>query len=184
VKASLRAKRMNRNHRRHKAASKLNLTSLMDIFTILVFFLMVNSGDVEVLQSDNNIKLPDSVTEQKPDATLLIKISDSDIIVQGRSIASVEKILAREDVAITELNKELEYLAKRKPLVTEDEIKKGYSVTIMGDQHTPYELLKRVMTTCAQADYRDISLAVNKLPKMDDDAFIKANSQHTLMEEG
>ena len=32
----------------------------------------------------------------------------------------------------------------------------------MGDQTIPYELLKKIMATCAAADYRDISLAVSQ----------------------
>ncbi len=182
MKSSVRGKRMERNHRRNQQASKLNLTSLMDIFTILVFFLMVNSGDVEVLQSDKNIALPDSVAEQRPDITLLVKINADDIIVQGRSIAKVSDILAQEDDAIAELDKELKYLASRKPLLTEEEQENGHAVTIMGDKNVSYKLLKRVMTTCAQADYRDISLAVNALPAMNDAEFIQSNSPQTLGE--
>lgn len=184
MKLSIHAKRMAKNHRRHKATSKLNLTSLMDIFTILVFFLMINSGDVEVLQSDKNIKLPDSISEQKPDITLLIKISETDVIVQGRSVAMVDDILAQDEDAIELLDKELQYLAQRKPLLTDLEKEKGRAVTIMGDQNVPYKLLKRVMTTCAQADYRDISLAVNALPAIDEKAFIEANTPQSVLEEG
>lgn len=164
MKASMRARRMARHHRRMNKQSKLNLVSLMDIFTILVFFLMVNSGDVEVLQADKNIKLPESTAEVKPDITLLIKISASDLIVQGRKIASVDEVLASSGDRIRSLDKELQYQASRKPLMTEMEKERGRAVTIMGDQEIPYQLLKRVMTTCAQADYRDISLAVNKVP--------------------
>lgn len=163
MKASFRAKRMDRNHRRMKQVPKLNLVSLMDIFTILVFFLMVNSGDVEVLQSDKNITLPESIAEQKPALTLLIKISDQDLIVQGRKVASVSEVMSQTSNDIAALSKELEYLASRKPLLSNDEKEKGRSVIIMGDQNIPYKLLKRVMATCAQADYRDISLAVSKL---------------------
>jgi biopolymer transport protein ExbD len=184
VKTSLRAKRMARNHRRMKHSSKLNLVSLMDIFTILVFFLMVNSGDVEVLQSDKNITLPESVTEQKPDLTLLIKISETDVIVQGRSVALVADIIAQQDNEIAALDKELNYLAARKPLLTEQEKKKGRAVTIMGDQNIPYTLLKRVMATCAGADYRDISLAVNAMPKIDEQAFIESGAAQATVEEG
>ena len=161
MKSSIRAKRMARNHKRMQSSSKLNLVSLMDIFTILVFFLMVNNGDVEVLQSDKSIKLPESVSEQKPDLTVLVKLNANDIIVQGRSVASATKILEQEDDIINELDKELKYLASRKPVLTEIEKQKGRAITIMGDELIPYKLLKRVMTTCAQADYRDISLAVN-----------------------
>lgn len=168
MKSSMRVKRMARNHRRMQGSPKLNLVSLMDIFTILVFFLMVNSGDVEVLQSDKNIKLPDSVSEQKPDLTLLLKITPDDVILQGRPVAKVDAVLAQDQEVIEGLAKELNYLAEKKPLLTEIEKEKGRAVTVMGDQSTPYKLLKRVMTTCAQTDYRDISFAVNALPQSDE----------------
>ncbi len=93
MKSSLRARRMARHHKRLHKGSKLNLVSLMDIFTILVFFLIFNSGDVEVLASDKSIQLPDSVAEQKPELALQIKINSSDIIVQGRSVAKVADVL-------------------------------------------------------------------------------------------
>ena len=163
MKQSLRAKRMARLHRRHKGQPKLNLVSLMDIFTILVFFLLVNSSDVEVLQSNKAIKLPDSVAEKKPDNTLVVMVSPQDIVISGRSIISVEQALAGDDDEIAALKKELEYLASRKPYANELEAKKGRDVTIMGDNTIPYTLIKRIMTTCAQAEYRNISLAVAKI---------------------
>lgn len=179
MRASIHARRMARNHSRMGQSSKLNLVSLMDIFTILVFFLMVNSGDVEVLQSDKDIQLPTSVSEQKPDLTLLVKISPTDIIVQGRSVAKVDQVLAEESHAIDALEKELVYLAERRPILTEEQKQKGRSITIMGDQNVPYELLKRVMTTCAQTDYRDISLAVNASPSINEEAFLRDNAAST-----
>ena len=53
--ATTRAKRMARNHRRMAQPARLNLVALMDIFTILVLFLIVNNSDVEVLQPDRRI---------------------------------------------------------------------------------------------------------------------------------
>jgi len=48
MQKSHRAARMDRRHKRGKKAGvALNLVSLMDIFTILVFFLLVNSTNVE-----------------------------------------------------------------------------------------------------------------------------------------
>ncbi|HEY7772998.1 MAG TPA: biopolymer transporter ExbD [Marinagarivorans sp.] len=167
MKQSLRAKRMARLHRRHKGQSKLNLVSLMDIFTILVFFLLVNSSDVEVLQSNKAIKLPESVAEKKPDSTLVVMVSPEEIIISGRSIAKVDAVLAEQGDEIAALKKELEYLASRKPFANDVEAKKGRDVTIMGDNTIPYTLLKRIMTTCAQTDYRNISLAVSKIASSD-----------------
>ena len=58
---------LSRNSRRSKAgASKLNLVSLMDIFTILVFFLMLNTGDVEVLQPDEKNRFAEVLSQIAP----------------------------------------------------------------------------------------------------------------------
>lgn len=163
MKQSLRARRMARLHRRHRGQPKLNLVSLMDIFTILVFFLLVNSSDVEVLQSNKAIKLPESVAEKKPDNTLVVLVSADNIIISGRPIVTVEEALAGAEDEIPALKKELEFLAERKPFANDAAAKKGRDVTIMGDSSIPYVLIKRLMNTCAQSDFRNISLAVSKI---------------------
>jgi biopolymer transport protein ExbD len=162
MKESLRAKRMAKHHRRMGSMSKLNLVSLMDIFTILVFFLLFNSSDVEVLSTEQSIKLPESVSVQKPDTTLLIKVNNEDLLVGTLAIAKVSAIANNNTLIISELETELKYQASRRAL-TEQEKEKGRAVTIMGDQSVPYELLKRIMTTCAANDFRDISLAVTQV---------------------
>lgn len=167
MKLSMRARRMQRNHRRMRVAEKLTLVPIIDIFTMLLFFLMMNSGNVEVLELDKTIKLPDSTAEKRAEEALLVKINADDIIVQGRKVASVADVLAAADDVIPTLRDELGIWASRKLELTDTEKEKGRAVTIMGDQKIPYRLLKRVMTTCAQADFRDISLAVAALPEGD-----------------
>lgn len=164
MSSSLRARRMARNHRRMARPAKLNLVALMDIFTILVLFLMVNNGDVEVLQSDRDITLPESVSEQRPEATLTIKVSPTDILVQGRSIMSIEDALAQQETSLAGLGQELRYQASRAGPLSETQQQAGRPVIIMGDHQMPYKLLKRIMTSCAESGYRDISLAVNSKP--------------------
>ena len=46
----------------------------------------------------------------------------------------------------------------------------GREVTIMGDKEIPYKVLKKVMATCTEADYGQISLAVlqKSSEKLDD----------------
>ena len=159
MKQSVRAKRMNKRVRRMKGSPTLNLVSLMDIFTILVFFLMVNSSDVEILQQNDSIKLPESVAERRPSETIMILISDQDIIVQGRKVAELNSI-DKEDETIAALSKELSHHASRSSVKDPDMPERA--VTIMGNHDIPYQLLKQVMTTCADASYTDISLAVTK----------------------
>lgn len=164
MKQSVHAKRMARNIRRHRGSSKLNLVSLMDIFTILVFFLLINSSDVEVLQNNKAIKLPESISEKQPQNNLIVSVSHDNILVGGRKVANTPVALKLKGTEIKGLKKELEYLAKRKPFRDEEDAKKGRAVTIMGDKGIPYELLKKVMTTCAKSGYVNISLAVSQVP--------------------
>ena len=86
MQMSRRAKRMERRNEKGKKTIALNLVSLMDIFTILVFFLLVNSTDVEVLPNAKDIQLPESVAEEKARENVVIVISDEKILVQGQPV--------------------------------------------------------------------------------------------------
>lgn len=163
MKQSIRARRMARHHKRGKSQPKLNLVSLMDIFTILVFFLLVNSSNVEVLQNNKSIKLPESVAEKAPEDNLVVMVSQNEIIINGRLITDVQSALAAQGEEIPQLKQELQYLAARKPFASDEEREQGRAVTIMGDAALPYDLLKKIMTTCAQSEYRNISLAVSQV---------------------
>ena len=90
MKNSRRMKRMSRNR---KAVAPMNLTSLMDVFTILVFFLLVNSASVEVLETPKQITLPASVVEEKPRETVVIFISPEQVTVQGKAVIATAEIL-------------------------------------------------------------------------------------------
>jgi len=161
MKQSIRTKRQTRHHKRRKA-NKLNLVSLMDIFTILVFFLMVNSSDVQVLESGDSIELPKSNAKSEPKDTLVIHVNNQFLLVQGRKIADVNAVLAQTDNKIAALEAELTHQASRQPKLTSKQKVLGRAVTIMGDSEISYKLLKRIMATCSSSDYRDISLAVKR----------------------
>jgi biopolymer transport protein ExbD len=157
---SQRAQRMEKHHKRHKQSVGLNLVSLMDIFTILVFFLLVNSSDVEVLPNAKDIQLPESIAEEKAKETVTILISDEDIIVQGKPVARIDEVMQLKGNDIPQLREALlsqnDRVLRRE---AQDDIE-GREVTIMGDKEIPYRLLKKVMATCTASDYGRISLAV------------------------
>lgn len=155
-----RAKRMEKHHKRHKGTGALNLVSLMDIFTILVFFLLVNSSDVETLPSTKELQLPESIAEEKAKETVVILIGENNLIVQGKPVARIADIMAKKGNDIPELRQALlsqnDRVLRRE---ARDDIA-GREVTIMGDKDIPYRLLKKVMATCTESDYGQISLAV------------------------
>lgn len=167
---SARAKRMEKHHRRNKGAGVLNLVSLMDIFTILVFFLLVNSSDVQTLPNAKDMQLPESIAEKKPEENVVVLIGKTDILVQNRPVAKIADVMAIKGNDIPELREAL--LAQNDRVLrreAQDDIA-GREVTIMGDKEIPYRLLKKVMATCTASDYGQISLAVlqKSSDKLDD----------------
>jgi biopolymer transport protein TolR len=167
MKRSARAMRMERHHKRMAKDSKLSLVSLMDIFTILVFFLMVNASEVQVLQNSKSVELPESTAQQGAKETLILMVNNKDLILQGQKLADVDTILRQSDDLIPELARELAYRVNRTAISAEKDKDKDNdsndierAITIMGDKNIPYTLLKRIMQTCAQAGFTNISLAV------------------------
>jgi biopolymer transport protein TolR len=157
---SARARRMDKHHKRHRSQGSLNLVSLMDIFTILVFFLLVNSSEVETLPNAKDLQLPESLAVKKPEESVVILIGEVDILVQGSPVAKVADVLALDGNDIAPLRQALKSQNDRVlRRAARDDIA-GREVTIMGDKETPYNVLKKVMATCTAADYGQISLAV------------------------
>ena len=135
MQMSRRAKRMQRHHKRNRA-NGLNLVSLMDIFTILVFFLLVSSTEVQDIPSTKSIKLPESVSMEKPREVVSIVIGGDDVIIQGESVASVTDILISENDVIDSIKTALEDVTKRSVLASEEDAAER-EVTIMGDRDIP-----------------------------------------------
>lgn len=167
MKKSVRAMRMERHHKRMAKESKLSLVSLMDIFTILVFFLMFNASDVQVLQTHKSVSLPKSDAELGARETLVLMVNAQDLLLQGQKLADVDAVLLQPDDIIPALEKELNYQRTRNtnlPVEAQQDNSQEFAgaITIMGDQAIPYQLLKKIMQTCAQAGYTDISLAVEQ----------------------
>ena len=156
---SNRARRMAQHHLRHKADAQLNLIPLIDILSVMVAFLLVYSTEVEVIQNSKGIEIPQSIAQTAPKQSVVVMITREDLFVQGEYIAKVKDIEATTSPLIAPLSAAL----KRPMLVgqttTEQDIAQR-EITIMADKALPYEVLKRVMQTCTDADYGKISLAV------------------------
>ncbi len=156
MSASRRARRMERNHKRNKQ-SALNLVSLMDIFTILVFFLLVSSSNVQQLPNSKDIRLPTSVAEKAPKETLIIAITQDSIIVQGNKVTDIAPVLQDRQAIIPALVKELEFQSSRSLFKVKNGA--GRSVTIMGDENISYQLLRKILASCRQTNYTHIAFA-------------------------
>jgi biopolymer transport protein ExbD len=138
----------------------MNITALMDIFTILVFFLLVNSATTEVLETPKQITLPASVVEEKPRETIVIFISENDVTVQGESVVRTNDILQAETQNIDAIGQRLSELSENVIGLSTQTIAQSQEVTILADREVPFAVIKRVMSTCTSRGYAKISLAV------------------------
>lgn len=141
----------------------LRLTSMIDMFTILLVFLLKSySAEGQIMTIARDLRLPESTATLPPKTTSIVAITHEWILLDGRPIARNAEVLARGELVIPSLLKELQDLRA----LTEGIGQLGAvstfagNITIQGDKSTPFELLKRVMVTCGRMGYNDMNLAV------------------------
>ena len=158
-----RLKRMSRNRVK---ITKMPLTSLMDVFTILVFFLLVNSGSVEVMEAPKTVKLPESMVQSKPRETVVIFISPEEVLVQGEFVANVSDIIGAEATTVAPVTVRLAELKESENVlgVNTQAVAESREVTILADRAVPFEVIKKIMSTCTGEGYENVSLAVIQKP--------------------
>jgi biopolymer transport protein ExbD len=150
---------MARHHGRKKPAS-LSLVSLMDIFTILVFFLLVNSAEIQTLEPPKSLSLPDSIAQEKPRETVIVLVTGETVFVQDQPVVSVADVDRADGVIIAPLRRALAAQSDRLLLRASETDPSAREITILGDRSVPYRVLKKIMATCTEANFGKLSLAV------------------------
>ncbi len=148
---------------RKNAVVSLTVISLMDIFTILLLFLLVHAGDDAIaLPSTEQLSLPASTSKTMPKSTITLMVTEKDILVEGNRIMGVAEALKEKALVLPLVKKELVRLAERTKSLARlnASVKFTGKITVMGDKKIPFRLLKKIMSTAAQAAYPNISLGV------------------------
>jgi biopolymer transport protein ExbD len=157
MRNSRRMKRMGRSKRK---VTGINLTPLMDVFTILVFFLLFHSSGSDILETPRQIKLPDSVVETKPRETVVIMVSPEVVVVQGVGVIPTPELLDDRIETVTEITERLDQLEHNIIGISTKAVAQSKEVTILADKTIPFKVLKKIMSTCTGSGYGRISLAV------------------------
>jgi len=158
------AARKARRSKRTAQVTSINLVSMIDIFTILIIYLLVNTAAVQVIGAEQ-VELPKSIAEEQPKQNLVIIITGSDILVDGRHVMNVADAAQSTLPTLGELKSELLASAKLIPVSGEPGTMTRGDVNIMADKGIPYSVLKKVMATAADVRFGRISLGV--IPKGD-----------------
>jgi biopolymer transport protein ExbD len=156
---------MQRHHKRHKKGeATINLVSMIDMLTVLVFFLLVYATEeIEVLPSSKEVQLPESIAENQVHDAVVVIVTEREIVINGKSVGQIDELLASDAVIIPALRDELVAEANgmlRLSRLSDDDKIASREVTIMADKELPYKLLKKVMATSTAAEYGQLSLAV------------------------
>lgn len=154
-----RRRRMLRKAERPDAVP-LNLVSMIDVFTTLVFFLMLTSTSVQTLRTPPSLTLPPSVSQQQPEDMAVVMVTRDSILFQGEPVMSVAEAEADTSAVLGRLKERLlQVPLQGDPGNPAAKPTRG-EVNIMADKAIPYQILKKVMATCTETRFAKISLAV------------------------
>jgi biopolymer transport protein ExbD len=147
--------------RQHAGDSHMALVPFIDMLTILVVFLLVHTSDVDLIPNTKSIVIPQSISDKKPHETVVVMVTKDELLVDGKTVALIKEIASSPEPVVSSLQAVLASQAATVLGATKsDGSANDREVTIMGDKDLPYNVLKKIMATCTQANFNKVSLAV------------------------
>lgn len=151
-------RRHSRQRQKKQQVSQLSLTSLMDIFTILVFFLLISAQNPVQMPSLKDLTLPTSITSDSIDRSMTLVIAKNEIRVNDQVVMRFDPNATNQDFqALAQVLAEQRLV--QKPTQTLNGVAQ-YQVVIMADQKLPYSFLRQVMRACSEQQFGEVSFAV------------------------
>jgi biopolymer transport protein TolR len=152
--------RIKRHRQRRHGANHFALIPFIDMMTILVVFLLAHTAEVDILPNTKNISIPQSLSDRKPSAAVVVMITKDSVYVDGQLVGSLNEVVADQGPFFAPLKAALlAQNARSLNSAQKTDISKR-EVTIMGDKTIPYSVLKKIMLTCSDAEYGKVSFAV------------------------
>jgi biopolymer transport protein TolR len=152
--------RIKRHRQRKHGASHFALIPFIDMMTILVVFLLAHTAEVDILPNTKNISIPQSISDRKPSAAVVVMITRDSLFVDGVLVGSLQDVAANQGPFFAPLKTALMAQNDRSIRSAQQTDIAKREVTIMGDKSTPYSVLKKIMLTCSEAEYGKVSFAV------------------------
>jgi biopolymer transport protein ExbD len=142
----------------------LNITSMLDMFTILIIFLLKSySAEGLILTIPADLHLPNSTTQTSPEPGLVVEVSRNTLVVDGRVMdVDLDAVRDSEELIIEKLYEHLMDKARHYEEISDLNPNAGFTgrLILEGDREIPFRLLKKILYTCGQAGFINQSLAV------------------------
>ena len=152
--------RIKRHRQRRHGASHFALVPFIDMMTILVVFLLAHTAEVDILPNTKSIAIPQSISDRKPSAAVVVMVTKDSVFVDGVLVGSLQEVVANQGPFFAPLKTALMAQNDRTLRGAQQVDIAKREVTIMGDKSTPYSVLKKIMMTCSEAEYGKVSFAV------------------------
>jgi biopolymer transport protein ExbD len=133
----------------------LSLVPMIDILTILVVYLLVHAADAEILSNPRNVSLPMSVSDLKPGDATVITVTRDALYVNAEQVVSLAQVVGSPEPVVEPLRAALERQSHAAGPAATDRV-----VTVMAEKSLPYPVLRRIVASCAAAEYTKVSFAV------------------------
>ena len=161
---------MKRNGRRKDSSMNLNLTSMMDMFTIILVFLIFSFSSQDTnLKLDPDISLPESTAAIEFKWAINVNLTPTELKVEGNTIGKVKNGKFGGELKVDKEKKRVmalfNLLKKYKEIETQEKVNPTGDETVISfqsDKNLPYEIIELVMKTSAQAGYPNFRFVVLK----------------------
>jgi len=158
---------------RRKSSSlvELNITALLDMFTMLLIFLLINYSTASStnIKASGYLSFPKSTSDKKTVDMLSIIVDKYNIIVDGRLVVKHNKgILAENEIEdgykiVPLYDALIKYSEKTKYIASQNKkMEAEGKVILQMDKDIPFSLLRQVMYTAGQAEYNDFKFIALK----------------------
>ena len=140
----------------------LMLTSLVDMFTIIVIFLLMNfSANGEVLYMSKDIKLPNAYHGAQLERAPVISVSPDAVTFDGRQVAATDDLQKGDVLNVPELEDSLREERRRYETIHANDPDHPFRglVNVQADRKIPFKVIKRVMFACNQSGFGNINFA-------------------------
>jgi biopolymer transport protein ExbD len=158
----------------------LSLTSMVDMFTILVVFLLMNySSTGEIIYIPKDVKLPKASQTKELKPAHIVTLTQTDVVLDKTTVAKLDDVKNQKDWTIIPLRDHLiqalkddESKAKEQASVRsslpgspnvakkDDSNNNPTKITVQADRDMDFLTIKKVMATCQEAGAEEINFAV------------------------
>jgi biopolymer transport protein ExbD len=158
-------KALKKGGKKVNSVADLLLTPLIDMFVILVVFLIMNfSATGELVQLSKDIRLPKAETVSELERAPIIQISSNTVAIEGVKVGDSEEILKDPDLRIPGLTDKLQEMRKVDEMMHPGQPFRG-EIIINCDKDVDFKLVRKVMFAAADAGYSKFNYAVLRANK-------------------